>query len=228
MSRTILLAAAIILLVACGGRIQPTDDGTADPATGTTSGGQGANGSNGSNGDGTNGGGGGGGQGGGFGSGGASGGSGSDGSNGTKPSATSLVLGQCSLRATGAPSFPLAVGKAMGLIEGSGRADYLSCEVRSNDDWSFTLIPTRDPGVTATAVHAQGTLSSWQGDCGCPSCDCVQQPFGTVTCDVMPIEDDSTMFQASFVCDFPPHGEDLPGTHVTGAFYVHPVPDTLK
>ncbi len=225
MSRTILLAAAIVLCVACGGRIQPTQDGTDDPTTGTASGGQG---SGGGNGDGTNGGGG-GGQGGGFGNGGTSGsGSGSDGSNGgSKPPLPSLMLGQCSLGATGGPSFPQAVGKAMGLIEGSGRADYLSCEVRSNDDWSFTLVPTRDPQVKTT-VHAQGTLAAWQGECGCPSCDCVQQTFGTVTCDVTPTEDDGAIYRASFVCDIPPRGEDLPGTHVTGAFYVQPVPDTLK
>ncbi len=215
MTRTIVLIAATALLVGCGGRIQPTQDGTDDSTTGTTrGGGQGGSSSSGASGDPT--------SGGGFGNGGSPGGSGSAGSGGGSMPPLTLALGQCLLGASGAPSFPDVVGTAGGHIGASGPTVQVTCDVQSNDAYHFMLVPTRSPTSPAT-LHGEGTLSMWQGNCGCPLCDCVQQTLGTTTCSITPSEDDDTIYHASFVCDFPPRGEDLPGTHLTGAIYVHPL-----
>lgn len=225
MTRTIIVATSLTLLVACGGRIQPSPDGTDDGTTGSTRGGD-VGASAGSNGDPANG-------GGGFGGGGGSGGGGNGGAGGGSsgggggPSGPSLALDQCWMNASGGLGFPGAMGKAFGTLGGSGRADYLRCDVQSDGGFWFTLLPTRDPAVPTT-ITGRGTLGDWTGECGCPTCDCVQETFATVTCSITPDEDDASIYNASFTCEFPPRGEDLPGTSLTGKIYVRPFPDTLK
>lgn len=207
----VVVAAVVALLSGCGGRIQP--DGSADGAGGAdgTSGSSGGSASSAPDPNGTTGGGFGGA---GFGNGGGTGADGGSGS-GAQPPPPSLVLGQCLLGASGGPTFPETLGTGAGMLGGSGRADYLWCNVTGDAGYRLELVPTRDPEVPAT-LRAQATLLA-DGE-----------PLGTASCVLMPYEDDANVYSASFDCTLPPRGEDLPGTRLTGAIHVRPIPDTLK
>ena len=221
MKKAFVLGGAAALLLACGGRIQPAS-GDGDPGSGQDQGGAAGGGASGAAASG------GGASGGAFGGGGSSGGGqgSTGGTTGTVDPATGLSLGQCMLGMTGAAhAFPPTVGSADGILGAGARVQSVYCNVTSGDTYRLVLLPTRDPEVPVTR-DAQATLQHYTGDCSCPTCDCVMDTVGPVSCSVMPYKDDSSHYDASFDCLLPT-GEDLPPSHLSGAVHITPIPDTL-
>jgi hypothetical protein len=125
------------------------------------------------------------------------------------------MLGQCLLGMNGGPTFPEVLGTARAVIQQSRRGDDVWCDVTTDADYELEIRPTRDPEVPTT-LDAQAFLYV------------SGQEVSMGKCTLTPYEDDANLYEAAYDCVFPPRGEDLPQLHVIGAFYVHPIPDTLK